>query len=178
MMSDEALNKHLDWLDECAEEQGDTNTLVSIPCGCEIVEVLEDRQGEAFLRIRGCEEHPMSQGVKKGNAWAIVNYIRNLETEIEALRKSEDYYKTGAKQTGKQAGRPRYVPKRISIPRTVRSDFPGSRVSVHPGEYDAHVNQYGAVSIKLGGDDFLGIMLDEFDVVEWQENPALREKKD
>lgn len=65
---------------------GETTTLVSIPCGCEIVEVLVDRQGEAFLRIRGCEEHHMSQGVKKGNAWAIVNYIRNLEKEIESYK--------------------------------------------------------------------------------------------
>jgi len=115
---------------------------------------------------------------KWANDFAVALTIRALKTEIEALRKSEDYYKTGAKQTGKRAGRPRYIPKRISIPRTVRSDAPGPSVSVHPGEYDAHVNQYGAVSIKLGGDNFLGIMLYEFDVLEWQENPALRDEKD
>ena len=108
----------------------------------------------------------------------VIDWADQLEEQIDVLRKSEDYYKTGAKQTGKQAGRPRYIPKRISIPRTVRSDVPGSGVSVHPGEYDAHVNQYGAVSIKLGGDNFLGIMLYEFDVLEWQENPALREEEE
>ena len=112
------------------------------------------------------------------NDFAVALTIRALKTEIEALRKSEDYYKTGAKQTGKQAGRPLYVPKRISIPRMVRSDVPGSGVFVPPGEYDAHVNQYGAVSVKLGDDEFLGIMLYEFDVLEWQENPALREKEE
>ena len=96
-----------------------------------------------------------------------------LKREIAVLQMSENYYKTGSRQTRKRAERPRYVPKRISIPRTVRSDMPGSRVAVHPGEYDAHVNQYGAVSIKTANDGFLGVMLYEFDVLEWQENPAL-----
>ena len=109
---------------------------------------------------------------------ACIDWADQIEEQIEVLRKSEDYYKTGARQTGKQAGRPLYVPKRISIPRRVRSDVPRSRVSILPGEYDAHVNQYGAVSIKLGDDEFLGIMLYEFDVLEWQENPALRGKEE
>ena len=101
-----------------------------------------------------------------------------LEAEIEALRMSEGYYRTGATQTRKQCKRPEYIPKRIFIPRTVRSDIPNSSVAVHRGEYDAHVNQYGAVSIKITDDSFLGIMLYEFDVIEWQANPALLKETD
>ena len=101
------------------------------------------------------------------------------EQQIETLQMSEDYYKTGARQTGnKRAERPRYVPKRISIHRTVRSDMPGPSIAVHPGEYDAHVNQYGAVSIKITDDSFLGIMLYEFEVIEWQKNPCYEDRSE
>ena len=56
--------------------------IVRIPsCGCEIVEVLDGE--ESYLRIRGCEEHPDAQGSEKGNAWAIVNYIKQLEANNE-----------------------------------------------------------------------------------------------
>lgn len=103
--------------------------------------------------------------------------LTQLEEENERLRMSEGYYRTGATQTKKRCKRPEYVPKRIFIPRTVRSDVPDSSVAVHRGEYDAHVNQYGAVSIKITDDSFLGIMLYEFDVIEWQENPALQQEQ-
>ena len=65
---------------------GDTTTLVSLPCGCEIVEVQEKHHRPAFLRIEGCKDHPSAQGVKKGNAWAFVNYIKKLEAEIETYK--------------------------------------------------------------------------------------------
>lgn len=67
------------------EQQG--HCIVRIPsCGCEIVEVPADCGDPAFLRIRGCEEHPDAQGSEKGNAWAIVNYIKQLEAEIETYK--------------------------------------------------------------------------------------------
>ena len=62
-----------------------STTLIKVPCGCEILEIL-DTQGEIYLRIEGCKEHPVAQG-KKGHGWAIVNYIKLLEAEIEALKK-------------------------------------------------------------------------------------------
>lgn len=64
---------------------GETTTLVSVPCGCEIVGVPGESVGDSFLRVVGCKDHPKAQGIKEGNARAIVNYIRNLETELSEM---------------------------------------------------------------------------------------------
>ena len=57
-----------------------STTLIRGDCGCEILDVL-DTNGERYLRIEGCKEHPLAQG-DKGSAWAIVNYIKQLEAEL------------------------------------------------------------------------------------------------
>jgi hypothetical protein len=86
-----------------------------------------------------------------------------------------EYYKTAALQTGKGPWpRPKYIPKRIRLLKEVRSDLAmfedrTSEKRALPGEYDAHVNPLGAVSIETG-DGLLGVMLNEFEVIEWQEN--------
>lgn len=51
---------------------------------------------------------------------------------------------------------------RIMILQTVKADMPWlSRLKAEPGIYDAWVNPYGAVSVKIG-DEFLGIKPNEF----------------
>jgi hypothetical protein len=51
---------------------------------------------------------------------------------------------------------------RILILETVRADIPFlSRLTAEPGVYDAWVNPYGAVAVKIG-DEFLGIKPKEF----------------
>jgi hypothetical protein len=52
---------------------------------------------------------------------------------------------------------------RIIILRTVRADLPWmSKLKAEPGVYDAWVNPYGAVSVKIG-EEFLGIKPGEFE---------------
>ena len=85
-----------------------------------------------------------------------------------------EYYKAGAMQGGKgKWPKPKFVPKIIMLPRTVRGlSLPGEpRTIAKPGEYEAHCNQFGAVSVTAQNGKLLGIMLDEFEVIEWQANP-------
>ena len=54
---------------------------------------------------------------------------------------------------------------KIRIRQTVKSDLPWlSRLKAEPGVYDAYVNPYGAVSVKIGN-EFLGIKPNEFEWV-------------
>ncbi len=50
---------------------------------------------------------------------------------------------------------------RIVILQTVRADLPLSQLKAEPGVYDAWVNPYGAVAVKIS-DEFLGIKPNEF----------------
>ena len=83
-----------------------------------------------------------------------------------------EYYRTGAIQTAKNCPKPKYTPKTICLPRTVRGlSFPGEpRTIAKSGEYEAHINPLGAVSVQTDN-GLLGVMLDEFEVIEWQFNP-------
>ena len=84
--------------------------------------------------------------------------------------KALNYYKTGAMQTGRGLWpRPQFVPKKVLIPVTVRADL-DPRIFVSPGEYLVECNKYGAVSVKLESGTMLGLKLNEFEVLEWQEN--------
>ena len=102
-----------------------------------------------------------------------IGEVAKLEDENEALQKALNYYKTGAQQTSRNCKKPKYVPKRIVLSKTIRSDMPSSDLCAEPGEYVAHCNQYGAVSLRTLGGEMLGVKLDEFEVIQWQENPAL-----
>lgn len=67
---------------------------------------------------------------------------------------------------------PHRVPKTISLSEDVRGDWPiGHQVIAPAGKYEARCNQFGAVSVMTPSGDLLGIKPDEFDVVEWEENP-------
>ena len=92
------------------------------------------------------------------------------------------YYRAGYGQHGGSPWPiPRYVPKRVKVTKTVRSDlaafFPGPHPVVEPGEYEVECNKYGAVSVStpLGK---LGLKLDEFDIIEMKDNPKYEEPVD
>lgn len=89
-----------------------------------------------------------------------------------------NYYKAALTQRGKHWKKPDYVPKKIVLPRTVRSDVPFYSLKAEPGEYDnVHVNQWGAVSVDING-KHLGVKPNEFEVLEWQPNPKLENKNE
>jgi hypothetical protein len=91
-----------------------------------------------------------------------------------------DYYKVGYSQNNGYGSwpKPRFIPKRVSVTKTVTSDFPfflpGPHPVCHPGEYDVECNAYGAVSVVLP-EGKLGLKLDEFDIIEMTENPKYEE---
>lgn len=99
--------------------------------------------------------------------------------ELTDEQKALSYYKAGAMQGrgNSQWPRPPYVPKRIRLLRDVRSDIPfrSNRLFGQAGQvYDnCESNQYGAVSINING-EWLGVRLNEFEVLEWQENAAAK----
>ena len=97
---------------------------------------------------------------------------------MDEKEKIIEYYKAGYMQHGEKWPKPKYIPKRVEVKKTVRSDlaglFPGPHPVVDPGVYEVECNQYGAVSVKtdLGP---LGLKLDEFNIVEMTDNPAYTE---
>jgi len=102
----------------------------------------------------------------------LVFYLRQalIERDDSGQMKALAYYKAAALQCGRSGWpRPMYVPKRVRVSSIVR----GFDSCVLPGEYDAVVNQYGAVSVRTKNGDLLGLQLNEFDVVEWCENSHL-----
>lgn len=96
---------------------------------------------------------------------------------MNRTQKALNYYKIACMQIthGVPAQKPRFVPKVVMVLFTVRSDVPAltrDRMVARPGKYEVHANQYGAVSAKLPSGDYLGLKLNEFEVLEWQDNPA------
>jgi len=92
-----------------------------------------------------------------------------MTTEIE---KAVNYYKAGMMQNMKGIRgdvRPDWIPSKIEIVKTVRSEGFGPRLIAKPGIYQAYSNQFGAVSVRIKGNT-LGVKPNEFDVVEWVEN--------
>ena len=88
-------------------------------------------------------------------------------------QKALNYYKTAAIQNRKSCPKPLWVPKTIILSKTIRGDFPvGHHIVAEPGEYEAYCNPYGAVSVKTPNGD-LGLRLDEFEVLDWQENSKI-----
>lgn len=89
----------------------------------------------------------------------------NEEKELE-------YYLSGNTQKpNTKWGKPSWVPSRVKVLRLVRSEIPGNRAFVEPGEYDCECNQYGAVAVMCSnGKKMLGLRLDEFKPLAWREN--------
>jgi len=83
-----------------------------------------------------------------------------------------NYYKAAMSQRGNNPVKPEYVPKIIKLLRNIRSDMPFSIMIAKKDEYDADVNQWGAVSVNING-EYLGLKPDEFEVIEWCKNKKL-----
>jgi hypothetical protein len=86
------------------------------------------------------------------------------------------YYKIGASQsrTGKM---PPFIPSRVRTQKWNRGDFIFADIEAPPGDYACNCNKFGAVSVKASNGKMLGLRLDEFEVLEWKENPFINEVK-
>lgn len=76
------------------------------------------------------------------------------------------YYKAVAQSTPRRPLIPQFIPQRVELPFSVNEAANWARMGV----YDATCNKYGAVSVD-GSSGKLGIKLNEFEVVEWAQNP-------
>ena len=88
--------------------------------------------------------------------------------KINDNEKALNYFRTATMQSNGKNIKPSWVPKKIYLPRTVRSDG-FIRIIAKPGEYEALYNKYGAVNVDINGKS-LGIKPCEFEVIEWQKN--------
>ena len=87
--------------------------------------------------------------------------------------KAADYYKAGILQRQDLSRMPRYVPCRVRLDRRISGDWPiGHTSQAGPGEMECTTNKYGAVSVRAEDGKQLGLKLDEFEPIEWAENPA------
>ena len=67
---------------------------------------------------------------------------------------------------------PERIPTRVRVPKTISGEWPVFHDTVVlPGDYDADCNKYGAVSIRATNGKMLGLKPDEFEVLEWVDNP-------
>ena len=82
------------------------------------------------------------------------------------------YYRAGAQQ-GTTGERPPFVPLMVCVEHQVCGDFPFSDTIVRPGYHKCESNQFGAISVKAENGKMLGLKLNEFEPVEWVENPHL-----
>lgn len=93
--------------------------------------------------------------------------------------KALNYYKAGAMQNGKGPWpKPQFIPAKVFVLFTVHGDGPHFDTIAGPGIYDVESNQYGAVSAILGKGEKLRLKLNEFEVLEWRENPAYRTERE
>lgn len=84
--------------------------------------------------------------------------------------KALNYYRSALERK-----RPDYVPSRVRLPATVRSDMPAFYADdvglVAPaGDHDCRSNQWGAISVRAENGRLLGVKPAEFDVIAWREN--------
>ena len=104
----------------------------------------------------------------KGGKDAEIAALRERVGELEA---AVEYYRTAIVQT-RTAQKPRHVPTRVRVLKTVQSEIPIRRSRVMPGDYDCECNPYGAVSVRGSDGQQLGLKLDEFVPLAWRENEA------
>lgn len=93
-----------------------------------------------------------------------------LKKQVIQLEKALDYYRTAAAQMPRYNPKPNFVPKKIEIFLPIRSEESMYETLIQPGEYEAHCNKYGAVSVRGQKGKLIGVKLHEFAVLEWQEN--------
>ena len=86
-----------------------------------------------------------------------------------------DYYRAGYSQRSDSGDwtLPKYLPSKVRLPKTVRSDSFGflPEIIAPPGDYETTSNKYGAVCVIVG-DKKLGVKPGEFEILEMVENPA------
>lgn len=85
---------------------------------------------------------------------------------MDDIEKSENYYKCGLRGVP-----PEFVPKSVLVLGTVHGDGPFNDTRVGSGIYECHSNRYGAISVTATNGSMLGLKQQEFEVVEWVENP-------
>jgi hypothetical protein len=91
------------------------------------------------------------------------------------MQKCMEYYRTAAQQRAYPMPRPRWIPSRVRIPKHVCGDGPFCTTMQKPGDYPCHCNPLGAVSVTATNGEMLGLRLNEFEPLEWRENPEWKE---
>jgi len=93
--------------------------------------------------------------------------------ELEHYAKAAAYYRSAVVQLRDASQIPPFVPCRVRLERRITGDWPtGHLTAAGPGEMPCIANKYGAVSVLADDGKRLGLKLDEFDPIEWAENPA------
>ncbi len=77
------------------------------------------------------------------------------------------YYRAGLLKE-----RPEYVPKTVLLTRDACGDGPFSSTRVSAGQYAADCNRWGAVTVRAGNGQMLGLRPAEFEVTSWAKNAA------
>jgi len=80
------------------------------------------------------------------------------------------YYKACAVQL-RTHQMPPFIPARVRTYHWSRGDFSSFDITAPPGDYDCVCNKFGAVHIKATNGKMLGLRLNEFEVLDWKENP-------
>ena len=93
--------------------------------------------------------------------------------ELEHYAKAAAYYKSAVVQRRDASQIPPYVPCRVRLEYRITGDWPMHHLAAAgPGEMPCTANMYGAVSVLANNGKQLGLKLDEFEPIEWAENPA------
>lgn len=81
-----------------------------------------------------------------------------------------DYYRAAVEDRA-----PAWVPARILLQQPVRGDFPFGHTTVaEAGEHECECNAWGAVSVRAGNGQQLGIKPAEFEPLAWRPNEQAR----
>lgn len=98
--------------------------------------------------------------------------IECVAKELARQTKAAAYYRAAVLQRADPSQIPPHVPCRVRLNRRITGDWPvGHKTAAGPGEMDCTVNKLGAVSVLADDGKQLGLRLDEFEIVEWKENP-------
>jgi hypothetical protein len=98
--------------------------------------------------------------------------IECVAKKLARQTKAAAYYRAAVLQRADPSQIPPHVPCRVRLNRRITGDWPvGHKTAAGPGEMDCTVNKLGAVSVLADDGKQLGLRLDEFEIVEWKENP-------
>lgn len=89
---------------------------------------------------------------------------------MKRIEKELAYYKSAAM---KSCDPLEYVPAKVRILKYVAADHPAHEAQgyfINSGSYECKSNKHGAVSVRANNGWWLGLKLDEFEVIEWRKN--------